>query len=429
MLSQGDNETLVRASAGTGAPMRRTHSGRFWVPALLSSEVAERDGPPARVNILGEKLVAFRDTNGRVGLLDTYCPHRRANLFWGRNEECGLRCVYHGWKFDVTGECVDVPNVPEGDTIRHQMKTISYPTFERAGIVWAFLGPAHLRPETSFAEVFELPDSHRYIQKVILRGNWIQFMEGDIDSSHVSFLHSSVRKLKLPGITVSDHIFSDKAPQWTIKNTDYGLLLAARRQAGNDASSWHWRVNQWMMPYVTQIAAPEDSLFISNVRVPIDDESSIHFRVIARHNRPLDETDHLLISGGTVFADLIPGTFDPEANPDNDFLIDRELQKAGSFTGMKAIPTQDYAVTYRQGGGLIADRSREKLIKSDGAIVAMRRRLLEAAKALQAGHEPPEASQPEAYRVRSIDKVLPREVDIVERAQVRSVTRRTSVVA
>ena len=187
-------------------------------------------------------------------------------------------------------------------------------------------------------------------------------------------------------------------------------MLAARRNA--DAQSWHWRVNQWLMPYATQIAATEDVPFVTNIRVPIDDESSLHYRVYARHDQPLTPEDHAAITGGVVFPEMIPGSFEPLANPDNDFLIDRAAQRAASYTGIKAIPAQDYAVTYRQGGGLIADRSREKLTRSDTAIVAMRRRLLETLRAMETGQEPPEAGMPEAYRVRSIDKVMPKDFDI-----------------
>jgi phthalate 4,5-dioxygenase oxygenase subunit len=409
MLSYEDNEKLVRV--GKGTPMGKLFR-RFWTPALLSSEVAQRDGAPARVDILGEQLVAFRDSEGRIGLLDAFCPHRRANLFFGRNEECGLRCVYHGWKFNADGACVDLPNVPAGEILKFNMRIQAYPTFERGGIVWAYLGPPELQPKPSAAEVFELPSEQLYIQKMMLHGNWLQHMEGDIDSSHVSFLHSSNRGGNQSGSPLSSLIFADKAPKWIIRATDYGLMLAARRNAGDDATSWHWRINQWLMPYATQIAAPEKELFITNVRVPVNDETSIHYRILARHDRPFDEADRAVIAAGLVFPEMIPGTFQPKANPENDFLIDRELQRTASFTGIKSIPSQDYAVTHRPGGQWIADRSKEKLTKSDMAIVAMRRRLLDALKGMAEGREPPEASRPEAYRVRSIDKVLPRDLDV-----------------
>lgn len=415
MLSKEDNEKLVRV--GPGTPMGELFR-RFWTPALLASEIPEADGAPARVNILGEELVAFRDSNGKIGLLDAFCAHRRANLFWGRNEECGLRCVYHGWKFDVDGNCVDVPNLEEGETIKGKMGVKAYPTIERGGLIWAYLGPPELKPAPSVADVFELPADHLYIQKIILEGNWLQFAEGDIDSSHVSFLHSSAKDAQIA--SVSPHAFSDRAPRWTIRKTDYGLALAARRKAGDDEASWHWRINQWLMPYATLIAAREGTPFVTNVRVPIDDLTSIHYRIMARYERPLDEGDYRLAEGGIAFPKMIPGAFIPAANPGNDFLIDREAQRRESYTGIESIPSQDYAVTYRQGGDLIADRTREKLTRSDGAIVAMRRRLLETIKRMEDGEEPPEASNPEAYRVRSIDMVLAKTQNLFEETQDRT---------
>lgn len=203
---------------------------------------------------------------------------------------------------------------------------IGYPTIERGGLVWAYLGPPELRPSPSAAEVFELPDDHLHIQKIILQGNWLQFMEGDIDSSHVSFLHSSQKTGNLPGSRLSPFVFADKAPQWTVRSTEYGLMLAARRNTDDDAT-WHWRVNQWMMPYATQIASQEGDPFVTNIRVPIDDVTTIHFRIFARHDRPLDDADRAIINGGVVFPQMIPGTFLPAANPTNDFLIDRQAQR------------------------------------------------------------------------------------------------------
>ncbi|MEA2777384.1 MAG: phthalate 4,5-dioxygenase, partial [Acetobacteraceae bacterium] len=138
MLSREDNETVTRVGAGT--PMGRTMR-MYWIPALLSSEIAEPDCPPVRVRLLGEDLVAFRDTNGRVGLLDEYCPHRRVSLFFGRNEECGLRCIYHGWKFDTDGQCLEMMNEPAENDFSHKVRATSYPTCELGGIVWAYLGP------------------------------------------------------------------------------------------------------------------------------------------------------------------------------------------------------------------------------------------------------------------------------------------------
>jgi nitrite reductase/ring-hydroxylating ferredoxin subunit len=409
MLSREQNELLVRVGpeTGMGQVLRR-----FWIPALLSAEIPEPDCPPVRVRLLGEDLVAFRDSNGRVGLLDAYCPHRRASLFWGRNEECGLRCVYHGWKFDVHGECVDLPNAPGGDIFKVNMRTLAYPTVERSGLVWCYMGPVELLPEPPAAELFNLPESHRYIEKIVLPTNWVQSMEGDIDSSHVGFLHRRLDgELLTPG-HISSVMFESRAPEWTVRASDYGLTLAARRDAG--AGDYLWRINQWLMPFTTLVAAPTDFPCVTNVRVPIDDETTMHLRIYARYETPLTEADYARIEERVLFPEMIPGTFQTVANRGNDYTIDRELQRRGNFSGIRSVPVQDYAVTSDQGGGAIADRSKEHLTTSDAAIVMMRKKLLEAAAALAAGNEPPEAQRSEAYRVRSIEIKLPRDADVFE---------------
>ena len=411
MLKPEDNELLVRIGPGTamGNLFRR-----FWTPIMVAEEIAEPDGPPVKVDVLGEKLVAFRDSNGRIGLLDAYCTHRRANLFWGRNEECGLRCAYHGWKFDVDGNCVDVPNAPEGGRIKRNMHTKAYPTLEQGGLVWAYLGPPEKMPKPPMAEIFNAPESHRVIRKIVVRGNWAQLAEGDIDSSHVSFLHSdsvsALNNARRSGL----QILQDKSPRWFVRQTDYGLMLAAQRDAGPEHYSW--RVNQWLMPQATMVAAHADTPILAQVRTPIDDEHTILFRVFAHPTRPLTEEERASTNNGVFFPDLIPGTFFPAENSDNNYRIDRARQKAGSFTGIRSIVAQDLAVTQDQ-GGIIVDRSRERLTSSDTAIVTWRRRMLDAAKALRDGQEPPEAQRPESYRVRPIEVVLPRGVDIGEGAR------------
>jgi hypothetical protein len=204
--------------------------------------------------------------------------------------------------------------------------------------------------------------------------------------------------------------FQDRSPRWTVRPTDYGLMLAAQRDAGSD--NYSWRINQWLLPFATMVAAPQGSPFITNIRVPIDDENSMQFRVWTHPDRPLNEAERVTANAGVIFPEMIPGTFEPVANRSNDYLIDRQDQKHQTFTGIKAIPVQDLAVTQSQGPGAIADRSLEKLTMSDIAIVAMRKRLLDTAKALLNGVEPPEAGNPQSYRVRPIDTILPRDVAV-----------------
>src|ERR1700722_431035 len=183
MLSKEENELLTQT--GPGTPMGELFR-RFWLPALLSSELPEPDCAPVKLTILSEDLVAFRDSEGRVGVLERYCPHRGSSLFWGRNEESGLRCVYHGWKFDVTGSCVDMPNEPMESRFREKIRTTAYPTEERGGVIWIYMGPKDLHPQMPELEWTLVPENQRYVTKRITACNYLQNVEGEVDSAHVS---------------------------------------------------------------------------------------------------------------------------------------------------------------------------------------------------------------------------------------------------
>jgi phthalate 4,5-dioxygenase oxygenase subunit len=413
MLTKADNELLVRI--GPKTPMGELFR-RFWTPIMLASELGGPNSAPVRVRILGEELVAFRDSHGKLGLLDAYCPHRRANLFWGRNEHDGLRCVYHGWKFDVTGQCTDLPNCPEGTNLKNKVKATSYPAMERGGLIWAFMGPIDLMPEFPAIEAFLVPDDHRSITKMVTRGNYAQLQEGDIDSSHVSFLHSRFDGKPIPGGRVDAAVFEDRMPRWFTQETDYGLMLSAQRNASE--SEFHWRVNQYLMPYAVLIAAPPGGPVLTQVRVPIDDDHSMHYRVWSNADHPLTADEMAVLNDGVTVPEILPGTFTTKEEYDNDYLIDRSDQAAFSFTGIMSIVAQDLAVTQDQGGfGTIADRSREYLTSSDKAIIALRKRLLTAAKKLMQGEEPPEPRNPRAYSVRPGDFKLPRNETVAEGAK------------
>src|ERR1700722_15548745 len=345
MLTKADNELLVRT--GPKTPMGELFR-RFWTPIMLASEVGGPDSAPVRGRILGEDLVAFRDSHGTLGLLDAYCPHRRANLYWGRNEEDGLRCVYHGWKFDVAGQCTDLPNCPEGVTLKDRVRTRAFPTLERGGLIWAYFGPPERQPEFPNYEGFAAPPSHRYIRKMIARGNYLQLMEGDVDSSHVSFLHSRVDNKPVPGTRANPTTFADKMPRWFPQETNYGLMLSAQRNAGPD--HFQWRVNQFLMPYITLIAAPPQMPILHQVRVPIDDETSMHFRCFIHPERPLTAEERASYENGVIVPEVGFGSFETVENADNDYRIDRTEQSRHSFTGIKSIVAQDLAVTQDQGG-------------------------------------------------------------------------------
>ena len=416
MLTNDENQLLTQTNVGT--PMGDLYR-RFWLPVMLAEEVPTIDSNPVKVRVLGENLVAFKDTDGRVGLLDARCPHRSSNLYWGRNEESGLRCAYHGWKFDVTGACVDVPNAPEGATYKDKITAFAaYPTHETGGFIWAYLGPKENEPPLPAFEINRVPAENRHITKVVLRANWMQLMEGELDSSHVGFLHSRVGKGENPleaRNRMQGAMFADAMPTWTFKDTDYGIMLGARRNG--EANKSYWRVNQWLMPSFTMIAARPGTPVHLQIRVPIDDTSSLFYRAIWHPSRALTDKERRDAEhGGVNFPEMIPGTYLPKENKGNDYLIDRAAQRTTSFTGIKSIPAQDWAVQEDMGGPIV-DRSIEHLVSSDAAIISVRKRLINTARELQEGAEPREPQAGSRYGVRPIDIMLESQAEVWDGAR------------
>jgi phthalate 4,5-dioxygenase oxygenase subunit len=413
MLSREDNELLTHVGPGTsmGSLLRC-----FWQPFALSTELPCHDSDPIRVRLLGEDLVAFRDSNGTVGLIQNNCPHRGASLFFGRNEQSGLRCVYHGWKFSADGTCVDMPNEPAESDFKHKVRAIAYPTEERGGVVWAYLGTAPARgvPELEWTHV---PESHRYVTKRIQFCSFLQNVEGEVDSSHVSFLHSKQNSLADsagiqadPGSTLPNYMARDRAPRFFVLPTEYGMLIGARRDAEID--SYYWRITQFLMPSYTMIPSPVGAPVSFTGATPIDDERMMGFTVTWHPDRPLSESEIAQIESWLgVHTEVDGRTFIPFRNKDNDYLIDRDLQRSRrSYTGIRGIREEDLAV--QEGMGPICDRTTEHLGSADLAVIAMRRRLLDAVHALeQRGEVPYEAVNADAYRVRSAALVLPRSVE------------------
>ena len=418
MLSREDNELLTRVGPGTpmGSLLRC-----FWQPFALASELAAADSDPLRVRLLGEDLVAFRDSNGTPGLLAANCPHRGASLFFGRKEESGIRCVYHGWKFDTNGTCLDMPNEPtlkrgapaESD-FKHEVHAVAYPVEERGGVLWAYLGPRAEVPRPPELEWTHVPASHRYVSKRIQSCNYLQNVEGEVDSSHVSFLHSKGTAPDSAGIqdlrsTLPDYMARDRAPRFFVLPTEYGMMIGARRDA--EADSYYWRVTQFLMPTYTMIPVPVGAPVSFTAATPIDDETMMGFTVTWHPERALrDDEIGQIESWLGVHTEVDPRTFKPLRNKDNDYLIDRAFQRSGrSYTGIRGIREEDLAV--QESMGPVCDRTIEHLGSSDLAVIAMRRRLLDAVRALsERGEVPYEARNADAYRVRSAALVLPREV-------------------
>ncbi|HLZ72381.1 MAG TPA: Rieske 2Fe-2S domain-containing protein [Dehalococcoidia bacterium] len=411
MLTQQENRLLTETGPQTpmGGLLRR-----FWLPALLSSELPRPDSPPVRLTLLSEDLIAFRDSEGRVGVLDRYCPHRGASLFWGRNEECGLRCVYHGWKFDVQGHCMDMPNEPAEHRFRDKVQTVAYPTEERGGVVWVYMGPKGTSAVFPELEWTRVPASHRIVSKRIQECNYLQNVEGEVDSAHVSFLHSMVGSGGVtPGTgAVGGNFTFDRSPHFSIKTTDYGLMITARRNASE--GGFYWRITPYMMPTYTIVPNDPGAPQTFTAAVPIDDTHMYGFSATWHPDRALtaEELKRNELGLG-AHVRLLPGGFDTLANKANDYLIDRDSQRTKTFTGIYGVREQDMAVQSDQWGP-VTRRWKEHLGTTDLAVIAMRRRLLRAVKNLQQGIAPPEASNGDAYRVRSVAIVLGQDVEVEE---------------
>ena len=416
MLSAEDNEMLVRTNAGT--PMGE-YLRRYWLPVALSREMPAPDGPPIRVKVMGEELVAFRDTEGRVGLVEPACAHRGTNLFFGRNEECGLRCPHHGWKYDVEGRCVDMPNVPKGAAMHGKVSIKAYPTREYGDMVWAYLGPRDRMPELPRLEHGLLPASHRYVTKRLQMSNWAQSMDGTVDTAHFSFLHMPAPKFQS---NANDTVAADEArlrwlrndptPEFTIIDHDVGFVIGGARKA--DGRDLYWRITQFMLPThsITPSTMPGETYY-GYTWVPVDDENCWIYVYAWHPDHPIPESERAKYEKGGYgqFAELGPD-YIPVRNRMNDYLIDRQAQKERSYTGIRGVSEQDMMAQESQ--GRIADRTRENLTATDIGVVHFRRLMLKEAKALAAGAEPAAARRPEAYRLRSGGAVFPGELAFEE---------------
>jgi phenylpropionate dioxygenase-like ring-hydroxylating dioxygenase large terminal subunit len=372
---------------------------RFWMPAILSREVPEPDCPPIRFTLLSEKLVAFRDTTGRVGVVAENCPHRGASLFFGRNEEEGLRCVYHGWKFDHTGACVDMPNEPPESNFKHKVRVTAYPAEEAGDVIWVYMGPPQHKPELPRPEWTLVPPQQRKVSRYIQENNWAQGLEGGIDSSHASFLHATVESFK--GTFADDRakfFNTDTAPEFRVVETDFGLMIGARRRMSETED--YWRITPYSLPFYTVIPniPGKDTWFAGHGWVPIDDETLSMVTYSWHPTRPLsdfgDNPGH-----PAHYVKRGADNLHPLQSLDNDYLIDRELQRTTSYTGIENASIQDRAI--QETMGKIFDRSRERLGSADTAIIMMRRLMMRLARELEQGKEPWFASHPEASTLRS----------------------------
>ena len=413
MLTAEENETLCRVEGD--APMGRLMR-RHWIPAVLSEQLVEPDGKPVRVTLLGEKLVAFRDSDGRPGMLGEFCAHRKASLAFGRNENCGLRCLYHGWKFDVEGNVVDMPSEPKESGFATRVKHKAYPTREAGGFVWTYMGPPEHMPAFEAPPWAPTPDAKVSIVRIDLPCNWAQIMEGQIDSAHSSSLHSSdMRPARGDAAAKDTHWVrpsTDKNPRIQVQVTGYGMRYAAIRRPITDAATKDYvRITAYVAPF-TALIPPNSSYNVASVIVPKSDTGAYFHFIAWGYGDAVIGTEAwrrfcVVQPGVDVDADFAPML----RHAANDYLQDREAMKNGSFTGIPGIPNQDIAMW--ESMGPIADRTSERLGASDIAVVQFRRLLLDAVRRFEDGAEPIGLAEPRIpqAKLRSYQGVVPKDAN------------------
>jgi phthalate 4,5-dioxygenase len=411
MTARQQNDFLTQT--GPRTPMGELFR-RYWIPILHTDELGAPEHPPVRVKVLSERLLAFRDTQNRIGLMDEFCAHRGVSLWFGRNEEDGLRCPYHGWKYDVTGQCVEVPSEPEESGFCRKIKLKSYPCVELGDVIWAYMGPLEHKPPLPGFEWTKVPKRHRFVSRRSQECNYLQAMEGGIDSVHLSYLHR--------GELRSDPLHTGKGAEYArntdgrfeVVETDGGMVIGVRRSA--EPGYLYWRITQWILPFHSIIPPYGHNALNGHAWVPIDDENCVAWCFTHHPTRPLTDAEfETMRSGGGIHVKLIPGTIRPVVNMDNDYMIDREAQKSGkSYCGVKGIAMQDAAI--QESMGPIQDRSLENLVSTDNGVIMARQRLRRAVQAMQKG-EIPDGIDPASHAVRSASLVLPENVSFYDAAR------------
>jgi phenylpropionate dioxygenase-like ring-hydroxylating dioxygenase large terminal subunit len=403
-MDQLTNDTLTQT--GPGTPMGDLFRS-YWLPVALVSDVPTPDCAPVRVKILGERLIVFRDTHGDLGLIDEFCPHRRASLFYGRNEQCGLRCGYHGWKFDTNGNCLEVPAERDNTAFKDRIKIKSYPVVELGRAIWAYMGPEHKTPPLPGWDVCKLPINQTYMSRSVQECNWLQALEGNIDPEHVLYLHRGDLFAEPHFDGIGDH-----NPVYDVRETGFGIVNGVRRNAAND--QYYWRVNPWVLPCYIGVAVRYGGPVHGRFWIPMDDENTMVWSTDHHPTRAFTESE---VAGfnRSIHVKNIPGTDRPVANKDNEYLLDRDNQRAGyTATGIQTIQLQDRSL--QESMGRIVDRTREHLCSSDNAIIIARKKLLKAIADVQADIEPA-GVDPANHMTFQMQLLLDRDVDYWDETQ------------
>ena len=432
MLTASENAQLTRVGPGTlmGDLMRQ-----YWIPVVRADELVA-GGRPKRVRLLGEDLVAYRDPDGRAALVSAFCAHRRASLYFARNEPRGLRCVYHGWQFAPDGRCIDQPNERPESVFQDKVTLPAYPCVERGGVVWTYMGPASAPPALPDLEWALVPDAQRFVSKFWQGCNYLQALEGGVDPAHISFLHAMLDARDAAARRALDNAAAgfgfaaqlERAPHIEVADTPTGLLLGARREA--PAGQYYWRITQFLLPFHTMppTEVGDDPLMHAHVWIPIDDTQMVNWCVSWHPTRAITPEEIADFHAGASIhvTDYAPATGEPygdirpSASRENDYLADWEAQRTGKFFGVPGVGAQDKAITESQAD---YDRSLERLGRADVGIIRVRKRLLDAAVALRGRGVAPPGLDAASYRVRPASVLLPKDVPWVDGARERLIAR------
>jgi phenylpropionate dioxygenase-like ring-hydroxylating dioxygenase large terminal subunit len=387
MISQQMNDSLTKVGPGSDAGAVLRH---YWQPAALSDELMTAR-PVVPVRLLGEDLVLFRDSEGELGLIARHCPHRGADMCYGRLEDNGLRCPFHGWHFDRTGQCVEQPGEPEGSRMHEKIKATSYPVTERNGIIWAYMGPGE-PPEFANFDCFRAPETHVFAFKGLWECNWLQAMEVGIDPAHASFLHRFLQD-EDPADSYGKQ-FRDSAadtnipmtkllrdyprPDIRADETDYGMKLTALRKL--DDGRTHVRVTNQIFPEAICIPVSRE-MTITQWHVPIDDTSCYWYSMFTSYTTPVDRD---VMRDQRLKEHRLPD-YAPLKNARNNYGYDPDEQASETYTGMGLdINVHDqWAV---ESMGAIQDRTQEHLGKTDVGLIRYRRMLRNAIAAVKEGN-------------------------------------------
>lgn len=432
MLKQEENKMLTQVGPNTPMGSLLRH---YWMPVALSEELLKCDSEPVRVKLLGENLILFRESTGKIGLVSERCPHRGASLFFGRNEKSGLRCVYHGWKFDTDGKCVDLPNESPDCPLKNKVKLQAYPCLERNGVIWTYLGKEKSPPPLPSLEWNLQKERTTFLWRNYRHCNWVQAMEGDLDSSHINFLHSTLEKENISTVPDSPppgyagngiRLIQETGVPWlATKDTETGFLHTSCRTL--DKSSEYHRVHPFLFPFHTMVGGgmnENEVSFNGKIWVPMDDEQTLVLEWQFRPDKPWTDKEIASIKktrmplGFKPKSSLPAGSWQSPANASNDYLIDRALEKTKLFCGILSNPLQDTAM--QESMGPIVDRSKEHLGPADKIIIKLRRSLLKACRALRdEGKIPPGVNYPDLYLVRPVSIILAKDSDWAEATRLR----------